>query len=153
MPGYFGHGLFGQGDQIVVEGNGLYAPETLPLDGDILLRGDAGRRLLGGVEHARQYPGVEGALVEGHLTPPVEGGNDGGAYVDEARGGAHVVAVSSVVAERYRGAGRRDESVSPYFHRRGARVGVLAGEADGVPLDAEGAEHHPERPGPFFPKP
>ena len=75
--------LFRQGDQVFVEGDGLCAPQALPLDGDAFLGGDAGRRLLRGVEHAREHGRVERALVEGHLAPSVERGDDGGADVDE----------------------------------------------------------------------
>src|SRR5215204_3017123 len=137
--GYLVARLFRERDEVFVEGDGLYAPQPLPLDGDVFFGGDAGGGLLGGVEHARQHGGVEGALVEGHLAPPVERGDDGGADVDEARGGPHIVASPGVVAEGYRRTGCRDERVPPYFHRGGTGMGVLARKTDGVTLDAEGA--------------
>src|SRR5215218_119283 len=64
LTGHLVYGLFGEGDQVLVEGDGLYAPQALPFYGDALLVRDAGRRFFCGVEHARQHGRVEGALVE-----------------------------------------------------------------------------------------
>src|SRR5918997_1984162 len=144
LPGHLVHGLLGQAEELVVEEDGLYAPEPLPLDRDALFLGDPLGGSLRHVEHVGEHGRVERPLVQGHLAPAVERRDYGGRDVDEACRGAHVVAPGGVVSELYGGPRRRYERVSPHIHRRRAGVGVLACEANGVTLDPEGAEHHPQ---------
>src|SRR5918997_3755198 len=145
LPGHLVHGLLGQAEELVVEEDGLYAPEPLPLDRDALFRGDPLGGSLRHVEHVGEHGRVERPLVEGHLAPAVERRDYGGRDVDEAGGRAHVVATGGVVSELHGGPRRRDKGVPPHVHRRRAGVGVLAGEAYGVTLYPEGTEHHPQR--------
>src|SRR5918997_5861275 len=130
---------------MVVEGDGLYPPQPLPLDFAALLSRDPLARLLRPLEHVGEHPGVEGALVEGRLAPTVEGGDYGRADVYEARGGPHVVAAGGVVPELDGGAGCGNKRVAPHAHGRRARVGVLARKACRVTFYPEGAEHDAQR--------
>src|SRR5918998_1407802 len=130
---------------MVVEGDGLYPPQALPLDLASLFSRAPLARLLRPLEHVGEHVGVEGALVEGRLTPAVERGDYGRADVYEARGGPHVVAAGRVVPEPDGGAGRGNKRVAPHVHGRRARVGVLARKAYRVTLDPEGAEHDAQR--------
>src|SRR5918998_3703869 len=114
---------------MVVEGDGLYPPEPLPLDLAPLFSRDPLARLLRPPEHVGEHPGVEGALVEGGLAPAVERGNNGRVDVYEARGGPHVVAAGRVVPELDGGAGGGDQSAAPPVHGRRAPVGVLGPKA------------------------
>src|ERR671916_2140192 len=98
---------------MVVEGDGLYPPQALPLDLAALFSRDPLARLLRPLEHVGEHVRVEGALVEGGLAPAVEGGDYGRADVYEARGGPHVVAAGGVVPELDGGAGGGNERVAP----------------------------------------
>ena len=75
----------------------------------------------------------------------VEGRDDAGADLHDPGRRPHVVAAGGVLAQGQRAAGGGQEGVAAHLHRRRAGVGVQAGEAHGVALDAEGAQHGAQR--------
>src|SRR5215217_4779423 len=139
------HGFFGKSDKLLVKRYRLYLPEPLPLDRDIFLPRYPLARLLRRLEHVGEHAGVQGALVQRHLAPPVERSDDARSNVHGTDSAAHVVPSRRVVPKLDGRAGRRDKGVPAHIHWRRAGVGVLPPKAHRVPLDPEGTKHHPER--------
>src|SRR5919107_1524382 len=139
------HGFFGKSDKLLVKRYRLYLPEPLPLDLDIFLPRYPLARLLRRLQHVGEHAGVQGALVQRHLAPPVERSDDARSNVHGTDSAAHVVPSRRVVPKLDGRAGRRDKGVPAHIHWRRAGVGVLPPKAHRVPLDPEGTEHHPER--------
>jgi hypothetical protein len=138
------HGV-GHVDELGVERDRLDLPDALPRDLAALVRRDPLAVLLRRGEHVGKHVGVQRALVERELARSVERGDDPRAHAHEPGRRAHVVARRGVVAEGQRAAGGGQEGVAAHVHRRRSGVRVQAGEAHGVALDAEGAEHGAER--------
>ena len=138
--------LVGQPDQRLVEEDRLDLPEPLPRDLDPLLGREAVGGGLRGGEHAGERVGVEVPLVEQLLGRLDDRGDDAGSADDVARGADRAAACRerdrTDLERELRGAGQR---VPPLVHRRRAGMGGLAVPGDARSLDAEGAEHDPER--------
>src|SRR5829696_2165703 len=139
------HSFFGKSDKLLVKRYRLYLPEPLPLDRDVFLSHYPLARLPRRLEHIGEHAGVQGALVQRHLAPPVERSDDARSDVHGTDSAAHVVSSRRVVPKLDGRASRRDKGVPAHIHWRRAGVGVLPPKAHRVPLDPEGTEHHPER--------
>src|SRR5829696_8227671 len=139
------HGFFGKSDKLLVKRYRLYLPEPLPLDRHIFLPRYPLARLLRRLQHVGEHAGVQGALVQRHLAPPVERSDDARSNVHGTDSAAHVVPSRRVVPKLDGRAGRRDKGVPAHVHRRRAGVGVLPRKAHCVPLDPERPEHHSQR--------
>ena len=129
-----------------VERDRLDLPDALPLTSQPSSAAIRSLRLLRLGEHVGEHVGVERALVERQLADAVERRDDPGATFT-----IPVVARTSsrpprvVIAPGQRAARGGQEGVAAHLHRRRAGVGVHAGEAHRVALDAEGAQHGAQR--------
>ncbi len=104
---------------------------------------DAASALL---EHLGEPGRVEVALVEQALGGLDDGGDDPGLRDDPAhRANGPAADALRDLADLELELRRAGERVAALIHRRRAGVCGLAAEGDLVALDAEGAEHHPER--------
>src|SRR5215218_2214732 len=146
LPRDLRDGLVGEPDQRLVERDRLDFPDPLPLDVDPFLLREPLRRLLRQREHPRELRRIEVTLVEQLLRGLDDRRHDPGPRHHAAGGTDRAVAdlardVADVERE-LRGAGER---VAAPVHRRRPGVRGLAAPGDPRALDAERAEHHPER--------
>ena len=112
---------------------------------DVPLGGKPRRRRLRLGEHRRQGLRVEVSLVErdpAFLHHARHDSGPGRAGADRADPGA---AAAGDLVDLGGHPGRGEEGVAAAVHRRAAGMGGLAPEGDRMPLDAEGAEHRPQR--------
>ena len=106
----------------------------------------SGRDSLGLLQHRRELPRVEVALVEQLLGCLDDRGHDPGPADNAARGADGAVAASAGdLADRKRQLGGAGERVAALVHRGRAGVRGLPRPRDPVALDAEGAQDDAQR--------